>query len=398
MDFSSRLMPHTATELACGLVSPIALLAGLFTLGRNLFRRIGWELALLLIALILSMLPTAGVFRWSFRWLPLVHLALALCAAESLQLLAQSGIRFARSWIPAMITFGSLLATYIWIPPNCGVPKYNLAQELNQPDPLDPQRLYLSIYPEPESVYRVEKWPLPFGTTVRPGSTSMWAAVRFVNGYSPIRPAGIAREFNFAIHGEIRPEVGRRLLEQDAGTDGILNRLGVDGIIIANEVPEDPLPESEWAVVAQTDEGRVFHRRGGIIPSIRSVTAIDSRPNEQFAEAIITQIVDGRNELEANVRLSPGGRPALLSVARPFFSGYRAKLGSVALKVESYRGLIPTIEIPAGLNGRLTLAYRPWWLFWGAGLSLICAAIFTIGSMFALREKRGTKTQLSYRD
>ena len=36
------------------------------------------------------MLPTANVFRWSFRWLPLVHLVLALCAAESLQLIGQS--------------------------------------------------------------------------------------------------------------------------------------------------------------------------------------------------------------------------------------------------------------------------------------------------------------------
>ena len=28
------------------------------------------------------MLPSMGVFRWSFRWLPLVHLALVLAAAE----------------------------------------------------------------------------------------------------------------------------------------------------------------------------------------------------------------------------------------------------------------------------------------------------------------------------
>ena len=79
-------MPHTAGELACGLVSPVALIAGLIILRRALLRRISWELGLLVIALILCMLPTAGVFRWSFRWLPLVHLVLALCAAESLQL------------------------------------------------------------------------------------------------------------------------------------------------------------------------------------------------------------------------------------------------------------------------------------------------------------------------
>lgn len=379
VDFSSRLMPHTATELTCGLVPPIALLAGLFAYGRNLLRRIGWDLALLVIALILCLLPTAGVFRWSFRWLPLVHLALALCAAETLNLFAQSGVGFARSWAPAIITFGSLLGTYLWIPPNCGVPKYNLAPELTEPAPLDPQRLYLSIYPAPETVYRVEKQPEPFGTTVRPGSTSMWGGVHFINGYSPIRPAGVAREFDFAIHGEIRSDIGMTLLEKEAGPEGLLARLGVDGIIVANEIGVVPEPATEWHVTAASNEGRVFHRWEPL-PRLRSLSWIDSRPNEQFAEASITEVSDRRNKLEADIRVPPDVRPALLTVARPFFSGYRAKLGNVALKMDSYRGLIPTIEIPPGLSGRLTFSYRPWWLAWGAGLSLLCGVLF-LGSL-----------------
>src|SRR4029453_11311632 len=107
------------------------------------------------------LLPTAGVFRWSFRWLPLVHVVLALCAAESLRLFDRSSVRFAGSWLPATLTFVALLGTYLWIPPNCGVPKYNLAPELTDPAPLDPQRLYLSIYPAPETVYRAGKGQQP---------------------------------------------------------------------------------------------------------------------------------------------------------------------------------------------------------------------------------------------
>ncbi|MEY2584709.1 MAG: hypothetical protein QOD80_735, partial [Verrucomicrobiota bacterium] len=266
-DFSSRLMPHTATELACGLVPPIALLAGLFIPGRNLWRRIGWDLALLLIALILCMLPTAGVFRWSFRWLPLVHLVLALCAAESLHLFAQSGVRLARSWLPATITFSWLLATYLWIPPNCGVPKYNLAQDLSQTAPLDSQRLYLSIYPAPEHAYRIEEHPAPFGLIVRPGSTSMFSGVRLINGYSPIRPAGVAREFAAAIHGEIHPDVANLTLYSQSGRDGLLALLGIDGIIVASQVATNPYPDSEWELATSTGEGRVFHRRGGPLPT-----------------------------------------------------------------------------------------------------------------------------------
>jgi hypothetical protein len=385
-DFSSRLMPHTATELASGFVPPVALVSGLILLRRALFRRLGWELALLATTLILCMLPTAGVFRWSFRWLPLVHLVLAVCAAESLRLFAESGRRLAASLLPAIITFVSLLATYLWIPPNCGVPKYNLAQELTQPAPLDPQRLYLSVYPSPEHAYRIEKHPAPFGLTVRPGSTSMFGGVRFINGYSPIRPAGVAREFAAAIHGEIHPDVADLALYSQSGSDGLLGLLGIDGIIIATDVSTNPYPESEWQLAATTDEGRVFHRRDGPLPRVRSITVLDSRPNEQFVEAEVSRIVDKRNGLEADVRVPDGRTPALLAISRPFFNGYQALLAGRSFPVTSYRGLIPLVELPPGTNGRIQMVYRPWWLISGAAIaSASFAALVACGLLAAVR-------------
>src|ERR1700730_17384043 len=65
-NFATRMMPHSATELACGLVPLPALFAGLIDRGRALIRKIKWELLLLLLVLLLAMLPTAGLFRWSF--------------------------------------------------------------------------------------------------------------------------------------------------------------------------------------------------------------------------------------------------------------------------------------------------------------------------------------------
>ena len=76
----------------------------------------------------------------------------------------------------------------------------------------------------------------PVGQTLRPGSTSMWAGLRFINGYSPIRAAGVAREFATSIHGEINPDVGSHLLNHQAGRDGELALMGVDGIVVAQEV------------------------------------------------------------------------------------------------------------------------------------------------------------------
>lgn len=437
-DFSSRLMPHTATELASGLVSPVALLAGLLVFGRSFLRTIKWEVGLLLFVLLLCMLPTANLFRWSFRWLPLLHLVLALCAAEAFRLFHHSTVPLSkrpatmavlatlvagvgawlidasgerafplvaitlglavawvvlemfgspaiRVWSAAAVTFAVLFTTYLCLPPNCGVPKYNLSHGLTKPAPLDPQRLYLSVYPPAEDFYRLEKRPEPFGETLRPGSTSMWAGLRLVNGYSPIRPSGVSREFGFAIHGEIAPWAADYLLGYESSAQGILARVGVDGIIVASEVGNNPQPEAEWELAGTTKEGRIFHRRGGPFAAARSVAAISSRPNEKFASAELSRIDNLRNRLETDVAVAPGGGPALLTLSRPFFRGYRAWVGEQSLPVDSFRGLIPIIEIPPGTRGRLIVAYRPWWLVAGGIVALACALIWLAAGIAALR-------------
>ncbi len=445
-DFFTRPMPHPATELACGLVPISALVAGLIGRGRELVREMKWELILLAVVLLLAMLPTTGVFRWSFRWLPFFHLVLAICAAEALQMLrgVGSGLRspgsatpattafalivltaftmsilrtsglyafpltgiflglaalwcfleyFLRDsgfhgWTPPAITFFALLATYLCIPPNCGVPKYNLSQELLKPSPLDPRRLYLSIYPWAEFTYRVEKKTQPVGQIARPGSTSMWAGLRFINAYSPIRPAGVAREFATTIHGEVNSAMGDYLLNYQAGEVGELALLGVDGIVVAREINTAPQPASEWQLVVSTDEGRVFHRRGAPFARVRSVTSIDSRPNEQFVAATILRINDSRNRVELDVDVPSGDRPALVTFSRPYFRGYEARLGNQKLAVTSYRGLFPVVELPAGLHGRLTLSYRPYWLKCGSAAAVACALVLMLGSLAAIFQRK----------
>src|SRR6266704_4319141 len=108
-DFYTCYVPHTATELACGLVPPVALLAGLVACGHHLVRQIKWELILLLFVLLLAMLPTAGVFRWSFRWLPFFHLVLAICAAEALRSFFDS----IRPWSPTPATTALVIVVLI---------------------------------------------------------------------------------------------------------------------------------------------------------------------------------------------------------------------------------------------------------------------------------------------
>jgi hypothetical protein len=388
------------------------------------------------------MTPTAGLFRWSFRWLPFFHLILAICAAEilntvlpsriaaitALALVVLTGISafifqtagsyglpltwifigFAmvwvcleflspssgfRSWAPVGITFCALLATYLCIPTNSGVPRYNFSQELLKPEPLDPQRLYLSVYPWAELTYCTASKPQPVGQTQRPGSTSMWAGLRFINGYSPIRAAGVAREFATSIHGEINPDVGSYLLNHQAGRDGELALMGVDGVVVAREVNITPQPSSEWELVVSTDEGNVFHRRSAPFSRVRSVVSIDSRPNEQFVSATITRINDSRNFVEADIDVPAGDRPALLTFSRPFFRGYKARIGDHTLAIASYRGLFPILEVPAGTQGRLTVAYRPAWLLWGGGVATICGVIVLLDVIVACRYSSSAETE-----
>jgi hypothetical protein len=436
-DFSTRYLPHSATELACGLVAPAAVVAGLVSRPRELLRQIKWELILLLLVLLLCMLPTAGVFRWSFRWLPFFHLVLAICAVEVLNLRPGSAIpattalalviltaiamaifhangRYTfpltwifiglagvwcisqllwwnpdvQNWTPAAITFSALLATYLCLSTNCGVPRYNFTQDLLKPAPLDPARLYLSVYPWAELTYAVVNKPQPVGQTLRPGSTSMWAGLHFINGYSPIRPAGVAREFATSIHGEINPDVGTNLLKYQSGKDGELALLGVDGIVVAHEVDLAPEPSSEWEEVVTTDEGRVFHRRSSPFPRVRSVPSIDTRPNEQFGLVAISNISDLRNSVEADVEVRNGDQPALLIFSRPYFRGYKARVGNQTLSVTTYRGLFPIVEVPVGAHGRLVLAYRPAWLTWGGSAAVLCALITLGGLVVAKFERR----------
>ncbi len=446
-DFSSRHIPRTATELACGLVASVALITGFICRARMFVARLKWELVLILVVLLLSMLPTAGLFRWSFRWLPFFHLILAICAAEVLQqppgssafaeatadrpipataalaltaliALAMLVLHTAGSyalpltwiflglaaiwllseillhdfefqkWALVGITFFAFLATYFCIPTNCGVPRYNFSQELLKPEPLDPARLYLSVYPWAELTYCMANKPQPVGQVLRPGSTPMWAGLRFINGYSPIRPAGVAREFAASIHGEINPSVGSYLLSNQASKDGELDLLGVDGIVVARELDITPQPTSEWEAVLTTDEGRVFHRRGAPFARVRSITSIDLRPGEQFAPATVSRINDSRNGVEVDVDVPNGGRPALLTFSRPYFRGYEARLGNQKLAVTSYRGLFPLVEVPPDAQGRLALIYRPAWLIWGSATAAACSLIILLAfTMWAVTER-----------
>jgi hypothetical protein len=210
----------------------------------------------------------------------------------------------------------------------------------------------------------------------------MWAGLRFVNGYSPVLAAGVAHDFDFRIHGEINQDVGDYLLQNQSGKAGILEQLGVDGLVIAQDLQVKPTGD-EWEQVFSNEEGRVFHHRGAPYAPVRAVTWIDTRPEEEFGRPNISEIHNARNEVHCDVQAA-AELPAVLTFSRPYFPGYKAWLDGKALVVQSYRGLIPMVEIPAGAHGRLTLAYRPAWLLYGGGIAIACAMIVVVSAILSM--------------
>lgn len=317
--------------------------------------------------------------------MPLLHLTLALVAAEAL---SQFKLRWFWNWLLAGLVFFSLLFTYLLLPTNPGVPKYHFDGSLTKPEPLDPKRLYLSIYPPPESAYRVENRPAPVGQVTRPGSTSMWAGLRLVNGYSPIRGAGVGRALAFSTHGEIDPGMADYLIRSQAGRDGLLGILGIDGLIVADESYVPPPSPDEWALVHVSAEGRVYHRRGQPLPAIRALESLGTLPDKRWGRPAIEMREDARNELAAEIDVPQNGLPVLLAISRPYFDGYRAEIGRQCLTVDSYRGLIPVIQLAPGTHGRLTITYRPWWLVWGGMIAAASALIWVVGAWRACLVRR----------
>jgi hypothetical protein len=163
----------------------------------------------------------------------------------------------------------------------------------------------------------------------------------------------------------------------------LLEQIGVDGLVVAWDSGINPALGSEWELVSSNADAAVYHRIGEPLARIRSVASIDSKPNEQFAAATISNIGNSRNWVTANVDVPNGSAPALLAFSRPFFRGYEARIENKKLKVDSYRNLFPIVEIPSGAHGKFTLIYRPQWLIIGGTMSILCAAIWIFGAAAA---------------
>ena len=291
------LVPTPVMSLANGVV-PTAVVLVALALGRRRDLAPGaWALGLAGIGLALACLPSLGMFRWSFRWLPLFHTAFALAAAQwlaawlaappappawarspglarlatnpgawaalavvvvgaasrmypvfSLALpaaylvivgawaLAEDRLPAAdpyRRWAPASATMAVLVATYAMIPNGLQVPFWLLDEGIRQVAPLRPDVRYLALASGGD--YFQDGVTMPgWGTTLRPGNTAMASGARFVNGYSPLQVKGLSYTFLVELHGYIHEEALAHLAHTGTKPGGVLQRVGVDGVVVGD--------------------------------------------------------------------------------------------------------------------------------------------------------------------
>lgn len=297
-------VPHVAIELANGLVTTAALVGALATAQRGRAFTPVWLLLLAAIGLFLSIAPSYGMFRWSFRWLPLFHFAAALAAAKWLTavrsgpppppawardpsltrvvynpgawtlLIALAGTvviahqptvsvvlpvisiglaavwtalgsRLSAThpllrWAPASITLTVLLTTYHQLPSGLAVPSWRLPESILSQAPLQPNIRYFGLVSAAD-YFGIGPNVKYWGGLIRPGNTMMLGAVHFVNGYSALQHRGLRRAFYFGVHGFVEEWAIARHARILPAAGGLLSRLGVDGLVVGRS-QEDLVP------------------------------------------------------------------------------------------------------------------------------------------------------------
>jgi hypothetical protein len=382
-------------------------------------------LGVAVLLLLLMLLPSAGPFRWSFRWLPLFHLVLALLGAIALERarrawiagLALLGVtalvafntttlvhaaliavlcllwaRFERA-MPAVITIAMIVATFLAFHDRNDVPRWRIDASPS----LDSTRRYLAMY-DLESVIPGRNPEL------LPGNLPMLHGLHFVNGYSPMGLAALKNLFLFDVHGPMQPARAESLLRFESGRNQLLHHFGIDGLIVNETLARRHaavLAKNGWQPVAAIANCLVLHRAERLRePLFEAALAFKTADEQQAYAAIfgrrtpqlpvvlftpggkqrygaraISDVAEARNHTSLLVRGK--GPKALIVFRRPWMPGWRATIAGRELPVLRADMAMPAIEIPPDAEGEVRLVYRPRSLVIGmvlAALALIAMA------------------------
>lgn len=322
-------MPHSAVEMAGGLVPLAGLVAAAATRRWRALRSVVIELIFLELVVLLASRPSPGVLRWPFRWLPLLHLLLAMAGFAVIQQISDEASRFrdrvgvwccavlgvalAVDWAidlqPAVtlryglvlfvlaalwgaaatranvagalvVTIASIAVLFVAFPQPREVPRWHIDRSILDPRPLDPSRRYLQLAQWPEDLARPDpaqgqRLVDGIGASLRPGDTPMLAGVEFINGYSPVVPYGLRALLGFDAHGPIREEFIDVVGGRETAPGALLDHMSVDGLVVARRwvaAANAFFGQRGWSPAGRVADGALFTRplRHGVVWSAAS--------------------------------------------------------------------------------------------------------------------------------
>ena len=413
--WEGAVLPHFCIEMAGGLVPFAACCAAVSASGRAWIREHRWELALLTFAVIIVSVPSVGSFRWSYRWMPLFHLTLALLGAKSLDrvspsrtavwalgltalaagVAALSGANASpaftiaqlalcavwffsaktrwRSWSAPVATAAILLATYCFLPTTQAVSRYPFRENMLETGPLETDRLYLSVHTFGDLLNGGNAAP-GWGAILRPCNTPLLAHLHFLNGYTSFSAKGIPALFD--THGSLHPETAEALLSPKSAS--LLDLLGVDGLVFGPHLMHlTHLLGPEWVSPFESPEAKVYHRESTRSAPVKTLRHAPDHPGIELAQPDLQIQTNRRRTVSVRVEPAPDASseidedlgillpaearaaPSVIAFIRPFYSGYRATFDSRPVPVGCFEGIIPTVELPPDSEGTLILRYEP---------------------------------------
>jgi hypothetical protein len=393
--------------------------------------------ALTLAFFLLSMSPTLGQIRWSFRWIPEFHFFLVLLTfwiiarertllpgsaaapwpplvggmgitAFAFVLALQNSPALARLHAAFLAAIGVLLllcrtvgdrshgrrlavfaaghvvilgAIVVLWPANGAVRDWGMPAAKSfyaanaEATPLRQLFLFSEVV-GPES--RDPAW----WAEVMPGNVGLLdGAAATLNGYSSIYPAGLTRALCFDYKSAACPDAARRLFLRDVTTGSrLVDLLGLDRIVVARNTPHEAAfvrwKTDEWTRVATGKYTQTYER----VPPrpVGLVSGVSwATPGVLLSPA---QQPTARKAIY-NVRSVPTFAGGLVILARAWYPGYEARLNGRPLPVEAHLQTLPAVLLPPGASGVLEIDYWPAGLsagLWAAAAALCALLILAV--------------------
>ncbi|HEV8238193.1 MAG TPA: hypothetical protein VGS57_02350 [Thermoanaerobaculia bacterium] len=404
---------RSAMEMEGALVPLAGVLAGLGATGLRFLRSCRWEVVLVGLTGALATLNGFGPFSWSFRWLPLFHLAFALLGGLGLQaatagsrrrgtyrLFALPGVGaaffVAAAWLAdiadrratvhgfalagaSLLLLGgwaaagwrrrsasvlaapwvvatSLALSWLTIPFAGTVPRWRFGKETLDATPLDPARRYVSLYSGRDAMPPLPLPPVAAGTldgrgeALRIGNTPQLAGLDFLNGYSAFVHRGLHDVTGLELMGCFDEPGLERILAAETGTEGLLAYAAVDGLLLPHRL-------------ASAVPGLLQHGWRPTAANISDVIDLERPPQPRVRSLRSLEVVADGREVSRRLAVRPRGMPpAISSTAESSLSvGVHDFVAArVTLIEEGRNSTTVRVAVPRGDAEALVLFARIW--------------------------------------